>query len=129
MSKKRMGFVSNSSSSSFIVTIAVVRDEEKLKKFEEKIGAKLDRYNYEEICENYGNGDFFGYLTKPSEEYKDEMFIHEYGREDLYEDEDGYVDYDVDIDIFSEKDQQLFSATLEDGLEIIDQTYYAGRDG
>lgn len=127
--KSRMGFVSNSSSSSFIVTIAVVRDEEKLKKFEEKIGVKLDRYNYQEICERYRYGDFDSWLTKPSDEYKDETFIHEYGREDIEEDPDGETNYDADLDWFSDKDQELFSATLEDGLEIIEQTFYAGRDG
>ena len=76
---------------------------------------------------------FLDYLTKPSEEYKDEIFVHEYSKQDFYP-EDGEdecePDYDsVSIDDFSEKDQQLFSATLEDGLEIIDQTYYGGRDG
>ena len=126
--KIRNSFVSNSSSSSFIATIAVVVDEEKLQKFEEKIGEKLDRYNYEEICDRYRYGDFFGLMSKPSETYKDNIFIHVYDDVEIYED-DGYTNYDVDIEDFPEITQDVYGATLEDGLKIIDQTYYAGRNG
>lgn len=127
--KTRKFFVSNSSSSSFICTIAVVRDEEKLKKFEEKIGEKLDRYTYEEICKNYRRGDFEDCLSKPNEKYKDCVFIHEYYMDDIEEDPDGETNYDADLDWFPDKQQEIFSADLEDGLEIVDQTYYAGRNG
>ena len=125
----RTGFVSNASSSSFIATIAIIKDEEKFQKFEESVGYKYDRLNYEQICKQYGRGDFYDYLSKPNEKYSDCTFVHEYDRCDIDDDEDG--DYDVDIDEcdFSDKVLALSGIGENEGAEIIDETFYAGRDG
>lgn len=127
--KTRKYFVSNSSSSSFIATIAVITDEEKFSKFEEESGFKFDRFTYEEICGNYGDGDFYDYFSKPKEEYSNAIFVHEWDRSDVEEDEDGdYDSVNVDDCDFDDKVLALYEAG-DVGIEVIEQTFYAGRDG
>ena len=121
--KTRLSFISNSSSSSFIATIAVVRDDI-VKEVWRKAWCRLDRYNYEEICKRYGRGEISLIISqKPMKNTRMRYLFMSILKQDFYP-EDGEdecePDYDsVSIDDFSEKDQQLFSATLEDGLEIM----------
>lgn len=136
--KIRNSFISNSSSSSFICTIAVVEDEEKLKQFENKINYIMKRLNHKEMLESLEHcGDFQDSLYGAEfEEYKDKTFIvdTECGEWELYEeDEDGELierDYDqVDISDFSNSSQRIAYAGNEEGLNQIFCTYYAGYNG
>lgn len=124
--KIRAGFVSNSSSSSFIATIAIITDEEKFQQFEENVGYKYERLNYEQICKEYHHGDFYDCLSKPDPKYSDCTFVHAYDKCDIDDDEDG--DYDVDIDEcdFSDEALDLNAISDEDGAKIIAETFYAG---
>lgn len=126
--KQISGFISNSSSSSFIATIAIITDEEKFSKFEEESGFKFDRLTYEQICKNYSDGDFYDYLSKPDEKYSGATFVHEWDMSDIEENED--MDYDnVDTDDFSDKVLALCGAGENEGIKIIQQAEYAGRNG
>lgn len=129
--KIRQQFISNSSSSSFIATIAIITDEEKFKKFEETVGYTYDRLNYEQICKDYHHGDFFDCLSKPDAKYSDCTFVHAYDMDDVEEDPDGDTNYDIDIDEcnFSDEVLALNAISEEDGAKIIGETFYAGRNG
>lgn len=128
MSKIRLGFISNSSSSSFITTIAIITDEEKFSKFEESSGFKFERFTYDQICKNYSQGYFYDYLSKPDEKYSNATFVHEYDMADMDETED--MDYDdVLFDEFSDQANALYSAGEDEGIKIIDQAAYSGRNG
>ena len=138
MAKIRSGHVSNSSSSSFIATVSQVIDEEKFKAFNEK--HKLGLKVYTSVSELIGDleycGDFYDNLyldrIRSLEEPIKVVFLTGCGP-----DGDGYFDpectgdynYDVDLDDFDEKDQIMYCASTNEGLKVITQTYYAGRDG
>jgi hypothetical protein len=44
---------------------------------------------------------------------------------------DGYgdMDYSVDLSDFDAKNTAIYLAGPDDGIQIVQQTYYAGRDG
>lgn len=129
--KQISGFISNSSSSSFIATIAVITDEEKFSKFEEESSFKFERFTYDQICSTYGDGDFYDNFSKPKEEYSNATFVHEWDRSDIDECEFEDGDYDsvgVDDCDFDAKVLALYDAG-DVGIEVIEQTFYAGRDG
>lgn len=130
--KKRSSFISNSSSSSFICTISVVKDDEKFKKFEEEIGETFDRLTHEQLLQEIRHcGDFQDYLWgEKFEKYKDQTFILDTDMQDVEEDPDGDTNYDnVDVEDFCERSQKIFDASEEAGLENLRSFYYAGRNG
>lgn len=130
--KTRSGFISNSSSSSFICTISVVKDEEKFKQFEEEIDEKFDRLTHEQLLQEIRHcGDFQDYLWgEKFEKYKDQTFILDTDMQDVEEDPDGDTNYDnVDVEDFCERSQMIFGASEEAGLENLRSFYYAGRNG
>lgn len=129
MSKIRLGFVSNSSSSSFITTIAIITDEEKFRKFEESSGFKFERFTYEQICKSYHHGDFYCYLSKPKEEYSNATFVHEYDMSDIDDPEDPDDYDDISFEDFSDRANALYDAGEDEGIEIIEQAAYSGRNG
>jgi hypothetical protein len=159
--KVRIGFVSNSSSSSFIATYGMVTD---IKKFETwkasstyiseytiKTGAELlklkDEYGK---CGGPVYSGFHEYaldvdnVYKKAKENPDALFIFKIGEgpdgdhefryidEETGEpDEDCYeLDYDIDLDRFDDTDVILYESNKDfNGVEVIEQAYYAGRDG
>ena len=124
--KKRSAFISNSSSSSFICTISIVKDEEKFKQFEEEIGETFDRLTHEQLLQEIRYcGDFQDYLYgEKFENYKDQTFILDTDMQDVEEDPDGDTNYDnVELEDFCERSQKIFCADEEAGLENLRRIY------
>lgn len=131
--KFRKGFVSNSSSSSFVIGIANVGDNKGLG-------------NYTFDPDYWDDGE--GWLMEPPKKNEDgsytlkvESFMYDvvsckarpgdnlivgYRYGDLYGDEDGYIDYDIDWDDLSEYQKDLAERVEQAGGEVM---YGAGRDG
>jgi hypothetical protein len=137
--KISQSFISNSSSSSFIATVAVVIDEQKFDAFEKHVGHTYEKKSFEEFEKLKGRwgwpGDFEDclFVNPVTEDLKDKKFIYHYEKSGddsdfLNADGDEY-NYDIDLDFFSEEAQDIYSADEENGLKILGQTYYAGRDG
>lgn len=132
--KIRAGFVSNSSSSSFIATVAVVTDVEKFNKFKERTGFHYPIIDAEHYNKDYQwSGDFFDHLKPLSDEYNKDMIVFDQGvgPDDDMSFLDGYgdMDYSVDLSDFDAKNAAIYLAGPDDGIQIVQQTYYAGRDG
>lgn len=141
--KIRQGFVSNSSSSSFICVIGKVTNEEKLNDYIRSkrrdiiwnrvyYGHELKDAIEEDVC------DFEDYVNVPDDINPNDQFVifSEAGDEgDCYfmsgsEDDWDEPNYDIDLDFFSDDVQELTELTPEKhGVQIIDVTYYAGRNG
>lgn len=137
--KIRNGFVTNSSSSSFICCFARIADEEKAKKILEKYEYDIDVYTAEEALEaidrrgwsGWLDCDWAGVYMTPSKEYiKEHMnsrFVVSEHCEEIWEDEDGEADYDVD---YSDFDTTVIDQiTEENGFADIECQCGAGRDG
>lgn len=151
--KIRNGFVSNSSSSSFIATYGKVVNTKKFDKWLDTCkysknytivsGAKLV-----ELQETSGRwnhpitGGFYDMINETTvlasaKNNPDSMFIFKTGigpdgdSEFMTGDEDDYdLDYDIELSRFDADDIELYSSSLEyNGIEVIEQTYYAGRNG
>lgn len=154
--KTRIGFVSNSSSSSFIVGIGVITDEDKFRKYQEKyknIVQRLDVIDesakkWSDICSrkneyfveeptNYG-----GEVTLSKSDYEIDGFgkdiaviCHGNNEGDyaFYDDPDSKwpdLDYDITLGFFPEDQQNAFYEFGEEsGISFVDKTYGAGRNG
>jgi hypothetical protein len=148
--KIRQGFVSNSSSSSFICVIGKIIDEEKFNSFlqEQKekqpdwklvteddiyLGSELKNVIKNKICD-FESCVYFPDNVNP----EDKVFVYSCAGNEgdycfSYETEDsGWSDYnyDIDLDFFSEEEQDLTNLTPEThGVQIVNVTYYAGRNG
>lgn len=157
--KTRNGFVSNSSSSSFIIGIGVIKDKAKFEKWKESIDLKWDgtfsTYNIQEdedrpwdIKEN--QRDF--YISAPINDECPEVSISKQHIEDndikeivsvcisnnegdgCFRDGDDYfgdLNYDIDETWFDENQQRVLEefGSKESGIEESIITYGAGRDG
>ena len=153
--KIRNGFVSNSSSSSFIVGVGEVENLDKIKNFMTKYGIK-DNYTFNVVT----LGDIKAnkcYALKLSNDkvilssFQTYVALDVVGKPDdtlivyanIIGDEgdgafmgDGYEDgpnYDIDLGFFDEKDQNIYSlfTTPNSGvkLDTAEVTYGAGRNG
>ena len=157
--KRRQGFVSNSSSSSFIINIVKVTDEEKFLENAARYGVTEDNYDLTIIrgvvdyCENhqggwdtpFDGGDYAGSYFSESQAldiWKDDheailAVYEECGGDDsdfvVYDSNGDYshTDYDqVDLDWFDSFSQHLYGNTNEEeGFENIYSHYGAGRNG
>ena len=136
--KIRNDFVTNSSSSSFIVCFARIADEEKAKKILEQYPS-IRQYTAQEVLENIKDTkwskwleyDWAGIDATPSKEYieahENDRFVVYKDSEELYPDEDGYCDYDVDYSDFDTA--PIDAMTEENGFADVECQYGAGRDG
>lgn len=141
--KIRNDFVTNSSSSSYIVCFARIANKEKAQKIIDEISENAEIYTAEEALEeieahqhrfnSWLDCDWAGvYDMTPEkeyiEQYKNDSFIVIQDCDELYEDEDGEVNYDVDYDDFSVS-KYIDKVTEENGFAEIEIGYGAGRDG
>jgi hypothetical protein len=156
--KKRQGFVSNSSSSSFIINIGVVTDVICFQKMLQKFMIEEDNHNLtiirgiQDYRENHdgkwgtpfdegdwaGNYSSFSNVAKIWENDPDATIIvaTEYGDEGdgmFYDEATDYdLDYDsIDLTWFNAFNVHLYekASIKEDGLNIIHSCYGGGRNG
>jgi hypothetical protein len=156
--KIRNGFVSNSSSSSFIVAIAKVVDEAKVNSWLKSL--KINKYDYAIVKVSdvkLAAKDCYDSLIKTKNEVIISSFqsdarisldnltesdkilfinvINNEGDSGRFSgcDEDGEysdIDYDIDLDYFEDDQIKLYKGLSENnGLANIDKRYGAGRNG
>ena len=142
--KIRSGFVSNSSSSSFMIGIAKVKDRKKFDDF-----VKTTNFKYEDFLfnndtwinkiknNNYVVSGCVNYepeVSIPLKEVFDENVVYfNFGNDEgdtAFYDANDDLDYDIDLDFFPEYQQKIYKGWTEDaGLENIDKTFGADRNG
>lgn len=154
--KKRNGFVSNSSSSSFIVAVAKIVNEQKFNEWFNSLNIQTYECrvcNLTDIASDRCTsvvlkGDDIvvesfqtnAILKVNNITEKDKIFVvnitndeGDYGRfsgDDEYGEYQGYIDYDIDIDYFSSEQRKLWDGLDENnGLNYIEKKFGAGRDG
>ena len=143
--KKRMGYISNSSSSSFICCYATIKDLEKAKQYIESKNinkwSKPEIKTKTEIINNYyscDGADWAGVYCEPnySDEYEHYLIFESCGGagdcdSDFCVTDDCYdMDYDVDYDDFEEWEREFIEGvTEENGFIDVQIGYGAGRNG
>lgn len=143
MSKIRMGFVTNSSSSSFIVCFARIEEKEKAQKIIDKYKDDIDLevYSGRECLDEMQHSRWSKWLewdwacidATPSEDYInehiDDNFIVIKDYTDI-EDPEDYWDYDWDKNDHDQVALEAIDAiTKENGFADMDCQYGAGRNG
>lgn len=139
--KIRTGFVTNSSSSSYICVLGEITNKEL---FEASglgkcyFGSQLKGYVPEWSAPFYELGaDWAGvYIDEDSlEDEKEYFFWEEYGGAgdddySFWQEEGDYMDYDVTLDDFPPEERSMFDCAIPgNGLTLIDRGYGAGRNG
>lgn len=139
--KIRQDYVTNSSSSSFIICFARIENEEKAKSVLEKHNGRISVYSGEEVLHHVKRGrnswsnwleyDWAGIDVTPSEDYimqhLDSRYVVTRDYDDLYADEDGEVDYDVCYEDFDTS--VIDDITEENGFTDINCDFGAGYNG
>ena len=152
--KIRNGFVSNSSSSSFIIGIAKVNDIDKLRKYVEKKGINIQHYfqiiskydleqnkpwevqirNDEVVLESFMGNDVI--LNISNMNGLDIMVIYDFNGHsdsDFWNDYDYDYDYDVDLNFFGENEKMTYNMFFDEESGLDTETsqinYGAGRNG
>lgn len=146
--KKRLGFVSNSSSSSFIICVAKVTDEKKLRNYLTKKGIKIGE-GYEDLhldtVENLSKNwsfrikdnklyleSFMNDVRTEFESMDDKILYYDIVGGDDSDFWDGYYyDYDIDLNFFSTEEIDIYNifSKKDIGIENSDTSYGAGRNG
>lgn len=141
--KMRNGFVSNSSSSSFIVGIAKVNNITQAKKLIKVLNLTGDAsIKKAHECGDWGTTfkdgrisieSFNDYSASIDNVEKDDniLVLYHSGSSDLWNDDWEEYDYDIELDFFEDSAVRLFNAIVDgsDGLEKGDATYGAGYNG
>lgn len=151
--KIRNGFVSNSSSSSFMIGIAKIVDMDKFKKWFDNFGDKLKYdcfvFSAKEEFDDYrikknSKGDYIvesflgSQVSIKAENLKngDNIFIVDIVPNEgdccfrNIEYEDYELNYNIDIDFFEQHYQDVYNGmNKNNGLDFIDICYGAGRNG
>jgi len=149
--KIRNGFVSNSSSSSFIIGIGKISDMSKASKLNEKsswgkyivryedimLGLKTRNYLYEVQNDRIYVSSFSGASVSLPFDCGADYFIVDLTHGDEHEDfnscdeNGGWIgyNYDIDEDFFPEELRELLHLGEEQGLETYEATFGAGYNG
>ena len=154
--KIKTGFVSNSSSASFICTIGRIADEEKFNAFIKENKIEFDSHDSRIIDGEtalgkvglipttpvYIWGDFYdqidiNLLVESAKRNPDSNFVvssgYGPGEFDVYDEDDNWIETDystIELSDFDLKDQLLYKSSPDvNGIEVIQQTFYAGRNG
>jgi hypothetical protein len=149
--KVRQGFVSNSSSSSFIIGVGKIVDLAKFEEFRKKMNFSeynvrvhstkelintTTRYNNFkvknttlEVCSFSGTT-----VSTKIDPTKDELFVVTYlnndeGDEGFLNDDGDDIDYDIDPSFFSESQQTLLSLDEKVGVVNYESAFGAARNG
>ncbi len=139
--KIRQGFVSNSSSSSFIAVFAKINDSANVSRLGDyiKTGKELIEMNYNDyayLC----CGDWAGVEVMPEKEDLDPeakyIIFESWGGagdddSDFWEGgDDGYMNYNVELTDFDIGEQEVYnSVTEENGFTEVNKGFGAGRNG
>lgn len=149
--KTRMGFVSNSSSSSFICGIAEIADKTKFDDYIKQKGIELNDYDVfvttEEDSDNKCDVRLVGghivvdsFVTdsrvnrnKPGTMFFVVNISNDEGDYSFWDEEYGEMNYNIDLDYYSTRQQQLYNIFTDptSGLNMdnADVTYGAERNG
>lgn len=130
--KIRDGFVSNSSSASFIIGVAKVIDEELVVNYCKKHGIRYEIKTTKELLDE--NQKTFRISSFDDSEVsidmdpnKNEKFISIQHYEEMEESEDGETNYDIDFETqFGDFGNKFISL---EGIEKLEYIYGAGRNG
>ena len=144
--KVRVGFVSNSSSSSYIIGVGKLVDEKAFVEYCTKNNIEYDIMTTKEILDFNnkwksvirvrGDKTYFVKDAFDGNEVQveinpnaDEKFVSIHHSEDINESEDGETNYDVDSDSFDSSGQAVLDIEEEDFVEDWNCSYGAGRNG
>lgn len=152
--KIRKGFVSNSSSSSFIATYGKVVDDKLFEQWKSTIsnineyqimsGAKLveEQNDSNKWCKPINGGfDDIGIdvdkVISEANKHPNKTFIFKDGcgldGDSAFcdpDNDDWEFNYDIALETFDDVDVNLYNSSPEtNGVKVISQTFYAGRDG
>ncbi|MCK9428940.1 MAG: hypothetical protein M0R17_02880 [Candidatus Omnitrophica bacterium] len=142
--KIRQGFVSNSSSSSYIIGIGKLIDETKFTEYCKSNHIDYEILTVKEIIEKSGwdrcyrekdksfyneafDGNKVSIKIDPTK-FEDKYIKVNYG-EDIQEDPDGDTNYDIDCDDFEPIGQTIFGIGHNTGVQSFQYSYGAGRNG
>jgi len=139
--KIRNGFVSNSSSSSFMLGIAIIEDMGKFQKWFSSLTSKRDTEiilasTFLKDSSIIQEHNFQSDVNIPLSTIKDDTLlfilniVNNEGDSAFY-DKYGYdLNYDIDLDFFDPADAEIYNGMIEEnGLTQIDKTYGAARNG
>jgi hypothetical protein len=129
--KFRSGFVSNSSSCSFVIAIAKIKDEKKFQTW-----LKNHKHDDIEVCDHKGDlfvESFNGCIVSiPKDKITDGVYVKYYHGEDIYPNEDGDCDYNVGLIDFNSEVETIVNDITDESSEIFELGNYdcgAGYNG